>query len=116
MEQEALQEAAFQFAVRTVKLHKHLKETQEESFLTLQLMTEAAQLGVQTERVAAQKAGKAFLQSLNKADEHIRAVHYWIRLLRETNYLDNQQAQSLYNDIAAMQQQVGSLLKVLSTG
>ncbi|WP_369793070.1 four helix bundle protein [Flavobacterium sp. 316] len=42
-----------------------------------------------------------------------RETHYWVRLLKDTGYLTNEQSESLLNDITELLKIIGSIQKTL---
>ncbi|MBC2716886.1 MAG: four helix bundle protein [Desulfobacteraceae bacterium] len=50
---------------------------------------------------------------LSIAYKEARETHYWIRLLRDSNYLNSQKADSLLNHCIELQKIIGSILKTM---
>ncbi|WP_317236323.1 MULTISPECIES: four helix bundle protein [Flavobacterium] len=42
-----------------------------------------------------------------------RETHYWVRLLKDTGYLTNEESESLLNDVTELLKIIGSIQKTL---
>ena len=94
----AVLEKSKKFAVRIVKLSKLLQEEKHEFVLTKQLLRSGTSIGANV-REGTQAASRAdftnkFLIALKESVE----TEYWLELLYETDYLNIQAFQSIYND------------------
>ena len=93
-----LQEKAFAFAVRIVKLYKFLCEEQKEYILSKQILRSGTSIGANIEEGIAGQSDKDFLSKLSISYKEARETVYWIRLLFATDYLTKEQADSLISD------------------
>ncbi len=59
------------------------------------------------------RAARTFFAKLNTAYNEARESHYWLRLLHDTGYLTESQAQSHLADTEELQKIIGSILKTL---
>jgi len=93
-----LQEKAFAFAVRIVKLYKFLCEEQKEYILSKQILRSGTSIGANIEEGIAGQSDKDFLSKLSISYKEARETVYWIKLLFATDYLTKEQADSLISD------------------
>ena len=56
---------------------------------------------------------KIFFAKLTIAYKEARETHYWIRLLKDTNYLTKEQSESLLEDITELLKIIGSIQKTI---
>ena len=93
-----LQEKAFAFAVRIVKLYKFLCDEQKEYVLSKQILRSGTSIGANIEEGIAGQSDKDFLSKLSISYKESRETVYWIKLLFTTDYLTKEQADSLISD------------------
>ena len=98
MQENVIQAKSFAFAVRIVKLYKHLAEKKREFVLSKQLLRSGTAIGALV-REAAQAESKAdFVHKLAIALKEANETQYWILLLEETDYLTRTEAESIVAD------------------
>jgi four helix bundle protein len=56
---------------------------------------------------------KDFLAKLTVAYKEARETHYWIKLLRDTGYIEPKQAESLLTDLDEILKIIGSIQKTI---
>jgi len=98
MQENVIQTKSFAFAVRIVKLYKHLAEKKREFVLSKQLLRSGTAIGALV-REAAQAESKAdFIHKLAIALKEANETEYWVLLLEETDYLTRAEAESILAD------------------
>jgi four helix bundle protein len=93
-----VQEKAFAFAVRIVNLYRFLSEEKKEFVLSKQVLRSGTSIGANTEESIGGQTDRDFLAKLSIAYKEARETMYWIKLLFATNYITNEQADSLLID------------------
>lgn len=116
MENYELRDKTYRFASRAVKLHKYLIGKFSENELSSNLLKEALNLGLSGELAASETKGKMLIEQLRKANHHLIATRFYIRLLRDTEYLDNQQAESLLKDCSEIEDILSGILSAVQIG
>ncbi len=94
-----IQEKSFKFAIRIVNLYKHLCEEKKEFVLSKQVLRSGTSIGTNIEEAIGRQSEKDFLSKISIAYKEARETLYWLRLLLATNYLNQEQADSLIGDI-----------------
>ncbi len=79
-----IQIKSYDFAVRIVKLYKHLSQEKKEFVLSKQLLRSGTSIGANVEEAIGGQSRKDFFAKLTIAYKEARESHYWIRLLRDT--------------------------------
>ena len=99
MEREnVIQSKSYNFSLRRINFYKHLVENKKEYVLSKQVLRSGTSIGANVEEAIGSQSKKDFINKLCIAHKEARETHYWIRLLRDSNYLENKGAQSLLND------------------
>ena len=83
-----IQEKSYAFAIKIVSLYKSLIHEKKEFILSKQLLKSGTSIGANVEEAIEGQSRKDFYVKLTIAYKEARETHYWLRLLRDTGYLD----------------------------
>lgn len=93
-----IQEKSFSFAVRIVNLYKYLCEEKKEFVLSKQILRSGTSIGANIEESIGGQSDRDFFAKLTIAYKEARETVYWLKLLLATEYLKEEQADSLLKD------------------
>lgn len=93
-----VQDKSFAFAVRIVRLYQHLTQEKKEFVLSKQLLRSGTSIGANVEEGIGGFTRKDFRAKLSIAYKEARETKYWLRLLKETGYMDEQAFSSMLHD------------------
>lgn len=93
-----IQQKSFAFALRIVNLYKYLTSEKKEFVLSKQLLRSGTSIGANVEESIGGQSEKDFLSKLSIAYKEARESMYWLKLLHATDYLNQEQAESLLAD------------------
>ena len=93
-----IQDKSFNFAVRVVKLYRHLTENKKEYVLSKQLLRSGTSIGANVEEAIGGQTRKDFGTKINLAYKEARETRRWLRLMKATDYLSESEANSMLND------------------
>lgn len=102
---------SYNFALRIIKLHKHLILTHKEYDLSRQILRSGTSIGANIEEAIGGTTKKDFKYKLSISYREARESHYWVRLLRDSNYISQELASSLLKDCEELLKIVGSIIK-----
>lgn len=108
---QTIEEKSFRFAVRIVKLSRHLSETKREFILSRQLLRSGTSIGANTAEAQQAQSRADFIAKPSIALKEAVETNYWLRLLRETDYLEESQFQSLHQDCRELERMLTAILK-----
>lgn len=108
-----VQSKSYAFAIRIVNVYKYIIQNHQEFVLSKQLLRCGTSIGANVEEALGGQSQKDFLHKLSISYKEAREAAYWIKLLRDTHYLDNQQSQSLLNDVDELLRIIGSIQKTI---
>ncbi|WP_101907586.1 four helix bundle protein [Tenacibaculum dicentrarchi] len=108
-----IQTKSYNFAVRMVKLYKHLSQEKKEFVLSKQLLRSGTSIGANVEEAIGGQSRKDFFAKLTIAYKEARESHYWIRLLKDTDFLSDKESESLLKDIEEILKIIGSIQKTI---
>ena len=106
-----VQTKSYSFALKIIQLHKHLIHTHREYDLSRQILRSGTSIGANIEEAIGGTTRKEFKHKLCISYREARETHYWIRLLRDSNYLNDYQSQLLLDDCEELLKIIGSIIK-----
>jgi len=116
MKQEnIIQTKSYEFAIKVVNLYCFLSEDKREYVLSKQLLRSGTSIGANVEEGIGGQSAKDFFAKLNIAYKEARESHYWLRLLKDTGYLEVEKATEYINDCDELLRIIGSIIKTMKT-
>jgi four helix bundle protein len=112
-EDNVVLEKSYALALRMVKLYKYLTEEKREFVLSKQRLRCGTSIGANIEEAVGAQSEKDFLSKISIGYKEARETKYWLRLLNDSGYLEQEQAQSLFQDIEEMLKMLGSIQKTM---
>ena len=112
-EDNVVLEKSYALALRMVKLYKYLTEEKREFVLSKQILRCGTSIGANIEEAVGAQSEKDFLSKISIGYKEARETKYWLRLLNDSGYLEEEQAQSLVQDIEEMLKMLGSIQKTM---
>ena len=106
-----VQEKSYCFAVRIVKMVQHVQRSHGEYVLSKQVLRSGTSIGANVEEALAGQSRKDFCSKMAIASKEARETDYWLRLLRDTGYLDAEAAASMLNDCIELKRILASIVK-----
>ena len=106
-----IEDKSFQFAVRIVKLCKHLRNTKKEYTLSKQLLRSGTGIGANVAESQQAQSKADFISKLSISLKETAETKYWIRLLKAADYLSETEYQSIISDCIEIEKILVSILK-----
>ncbi len=91
-------EKTYAFAVRVVKCCQHLVNQQKEFVLSKQLLRSGTSVGANVEEAHGAVSKAEFSMKMAIAYKECRETKYWLRLMKDTGYLDDKSFRSMHAD------------------
>jgi len=110
-----IQQKSFAFAVRIVNLYKNLIYEKKEFVLSKQLLRSGTSIGANVEESIGGQSDKDFISKISITYKEARETIYWLKLLQATDFLTQQQADSLLNDADEICKILASIQKTLKS-
>ena len=110
-----IQQKSFAFAIRIVNLYKFLTTEKKEYVLSKQLLGSGTSVGANIEESIGGQSEKDFISKISIAYKEARESVYWLKLLQATDYLSNEQAESLLNDAEELCKIIGKIQITIKT-
>ncbi len=114
MEENVIKIKSYDFALRIIKLYQYLKNEKKEYTLGKQILRSGTSIGANIEEAIGSISKKEFRAKMFLSYKEARETHYWLRLLKDSNYLEIDLANSLINDVEEIKKILGAILKTVS--
>ena len=98
MSDSIIKNKSFSFAIRIINLYKFLVENKKEYVLSKQLLRSGTAVGALVREAQNAESSADFVHKLGVAQKENDETLYWLELLFETNYLDENEYNSIQND------------------
>jgi len=111
MNDNVLVDKSFKFAIRVVKLYKYLCDSKKEYILSKQLLRSGTSIGANINESQEAQSKADFISKLSISLKEARESKYWIELLKETDYLSENEANSIIEDLVEILKLLTSIIK-----
>ena len=111
MKESILGVKSFDFALRVVKLYKFMAEEHREYVLSKQILRSGTSIGANVEESKHGQSRVDFVHKLSIAQKEASETNYWLRLLRDSDYLSHKLANSLSIDFDQIQRLLAFSIK-----
>lgn len=109
----AVQIKSYDFALRIIKVYKYLCQEKKEFVLSKQLLRSGTSIGANIEESIGGQSKADFFAKITIAYKETRESKYWIRLLRDSEYLTMEQSEDLLKDVEELLKIIGSIQKTV---
>ena len=107
----AVQDKSFAFALRIVKLYKHLCEEKREYVLSKQLLRSGTAVGALIREAEQAESKPDFIHKLAIALKEANETEYWLELLHQSDYIDDKGFKSISNDLKQLLRLLTAIIK-----
>ena len=106
-----IEDKSFRFAIRIVNLYKYLCRTKKEFVLSKQLLRAGTSIGANVAESQQAQSRADFISKLSIALKETSETKYWLRLLKATDYLTDEESRSIYADCVELEKLLVTILK-----
>ncbi|MGI8544173.1 MAG: four helix bundle protein, partial [Aridibacter sp.] len=103
MKESVLRDKSYDFALRIVKLYKYIVAEKKEYVLSKQILRAGTSIGANVEEGNQAQSKSDFIHKLSIAQKEAFETDYWLRILRDSDYLTAKLAESLLKDCQELQ-------------
>lgn len=97
-----LKDKSYNFALRIVKLSRFLTEEKCEYILSKQILRSGTSIGALVREAEYGESKKDFVHKLSIALKEANETEYWLNLLRDSEYLEKSQFDSIQPEITEL--------------
>ncbi len=110
-----VEEKSFKFAVRIVRLYKYLTEKKKDKVLSKQLLRSGTSIGANIAEAEQAQSNADFVSKLSIALKETSETKYWIKLMKETEYLSIEECESIMADCVEIEKILVTIIKKKKT-
>ena len=111
MNESVLSTKSYAFALRIVKLYQFVGEKQCEYVLSRQVLRSGTSIGANVEESVHAQSKIDFVHKLSIAQKEANETNYWLRLLKDSGYIEEKLAESFLNDCEELQRMLTASIK-----
>jgi four helix bundle protein len=89
---------SYNFALRIIKLYKHLTQEQREFVLAKQVLRSGTSIGANVEEALGGQSKADFRHKLSIALKEARETSYWLRLLKDSDFIKPDAFSSIHGE------------------
>lgn len=104
--ENVVREKSFRFAIRIIRLYQYLKDRQKEYVLSKQLLRSGTSVGANIREADNAESKADFIHKMGIAQKEVDETMYWLELLKEADYL-------LENEFVSIHKDADELLKLI---
>ncbi|HWQ32496.1 MAG TPA: four helix bundle protein [Blastocatellia bacterium] len=116
MSQNVIQEKSYSFALRIVRLYKHLCEQQQEFVLSRYLLAAGTAIGARVKAAQEAESKTVFVQEMSVALQKASETEYWLQLLHDGGLLDEKAFDSINTDCVEVKKLLVAIVKSARKG
>lgn len=109
--ENVLKDKSYKFALRIVKLCRHLTEEKREFILSKQILRSGTSIGANIAEGWQAQSKPDFIHKMSIAHKEAFETEYWLCLLRDGEFITEKQAESLITDCNELQKILATSIK-----
>ena len=113
MKQSILKDKSKLFALRVIRLYKYLCEEKKEYVLSKQLLRSGTSIGANIAEAFYGQSEADFVAKLSISQKETSETIYWLELLHESEYLKDNEFDSVYSDAEELIKLLTSSIKTI---
>ena len=106
-----IEQKSFDFAVKVIETVKEIRATHKEYDLTSQFLRSGTSVGANVSEAIKAQSRKDFIAKMSIASKEANEVRYWIRLLKQTRYVSEEQGYVLLGLVEELVRILTSIVK-----
>ena len=110
-EQDLILDKSYSFGLRIVKLYMYLRKQKIERELIIHLLKSGTSVGANVEEAIGGQSRSDFIHKISIAYKVARETSYWLRLLNDSEILENKISLSFLKDIEELKKSFQQYLK-----
>lgn len=111
--ENVIKNKSFAFAIRIIKLYQFLCDTKKEYVLSKQLLRSGTSIGALVREAEHAESKADFKHKMAIAQKETNESIYWLELLNKTDYLTNEQFESINIDATELIKLLTSIIKTI---
>jgi len=114
MKDNVVIDKSYALALKIVRLYLSLKEQRNEFELSRQILKSGTSVAANIEEAVGGQSERDFLAKIGIAYKECRETIFWLKLLRDSELIDSNEANELMLDLDELLRIIGSIKKTIS--
>ncbi|NOT61125.1 MAG: four helix bundle protein [Acidobacteria bacterium] len=102
---------SYAFALRVVRLYKYLTDEKKEFVMSKALLAAGTQIGARVKAAQEAEGFSNFIHEMKVALQRASETEYWLELLRDSDYLETKQYDSIHPDCVELMKLLTAITK-----
>jgi len=102
---------SYSFALRIIKAYKYLTESKKEFVLSKQMLRSGTSIGAMVREAKFAQSRADFINKLSVGLKEANETIYWLELLHDAEYIENESFDSIYKDANELTSILASIVK-----
>ena len=102
---------SYQFALRVIKLYRHLSAEKKEFVLSKQVLRSGSSIGALVKEAEHAQSKADFINKMNIALKEANETEYWLMLLKDSDFIDEKSFTSIHIDNKELIKLLASIVK-----
>ena len=115
MSKGILIQSTLKFSAKIIKLQQYLIKQKKETIISKQIIRSATSIGANINEANYGSSKQDFIAKMHIALKECSETEYWIRLLKEAEYIDNEYYICLINDCLSIKRMLISSLNTIKS-
>ena len=112
--ENVIQDKSYNFALKIIQLNLWIVDTKKEYVISKQILKSGTSIGANIEEAIGGQSRKDFRAKIFIAYKEARETYYWLRLLKDSNLVPLDLAESLMTDCEELKKILSSILLTLN--
>jgi four helix bundle protein len=109
--ESVLSTKSYAFALRIIKLYQFMVDERREFVLSKQVLRSGTSIGANIEESVHAQSRIDFVHKLSIGQKEANETNYWLRLLKDSGYIEVKIADSLISDCVEIQRMLAASIK-----
>ncbi len=111
MKENIIQHKSYAFALRIIKMYKYLSQDKKEFILSKQVLRSGTAIGALVKEAEHAQSKADFINKMNIALKEASETTYWLSLLKDSAYIDENMYQSIFFEAEKIVKILASIVK-----
>jgi four helix bundle protein len=111
MKENVVKDKSYKFALRIVKAYKFITQEQKEFVLSKQVLRCGTSIGALVSEAEHAQSPADFINKMYIALKEANETEYWLRILKDCDYIDKKSYESIYTDCDELIRLLVSIVK-----
>ena len=110
MKENLIVEKSYNFAIRIINLYKFLTNEKKEYVVSKQILKSGTSIGANINESQSAESKMDFVHKLSISAKEARETDYWLKLLKDTNFIDIKMFDSISKDCKEILRIINSII------